>query len=87
MNKPFLLIAGYNYYPEAGTDDWKDCYSTMEEARSKITIIKNHQYYQKGKNKGEIKETTESYQMTIDDEIREYDWYEIVDLRNWTEKS
>lgn len=32
MNKPFLLIAGDNYYPDAGTGDWVECFTTREEA-------------------------------------------------------
>ena len=34
--KPYLLIAGDNYYPSAYTDDWIDCYETKEEAKEKI---------------------------------------------------
>lgn len=32
MKKPYLLIAGDNYYPSSETDDWKGCFETREEA-------------------------------------------------------
>ena len=58
MKKPYLLIAGYNYYPSADTGDWIACYETLEEAN----IVKDDF----ARN-------------------RDYDWYEIVDLREWAE--
>ncbi len=67
MKKPFLLIAGHNYYPGAGTEDWIGCFSTEE---SIMAIIKeNH------------KITYKLYRYTINE--CEYDWYEIVDLNKW----
>ncbi len=36
MKKPFLLIAGDNYYPSAGIDDWVECFAKKEEAMSWI---------------------------------------------------
>jgi hypothetical protein len=57
MNKPFLLIAGFNYYPDFGTEDWKGTYSTYEEAEKALKDI----------------------------EHSNYDWYRIVDLREWTQ--
>ncbi len=35
INKPFLLIAGDFYYPSSGTDDWRGCFETEEEAMKK----------------------------------------------------
>ena len=35
MNKPYLLIAGYQYYPSDGTEDWVACYETVEKAEEK----------------------------------------------------
>jgi hypothetical protein len=32
MNKPYLLIAGDNYYPSAGSGDWIACFETKEAA-------------------------------------------------------
>ena len=32
MKKPYLLLAGWDYYPCGGTTDWKECYSTFTEA-------------------------------------------------------
>lgn len=57
MKKPYLLIAGDNYYPSSDTDDWKGCFETREEALE--------------------------YLETFDKDY--YDWYTIVDLREWTE--
>jgi hypothetical protein len=55
--KPYLLIAGDNFYPEAYTGDWIECYETKEEAIEKWEEISKQKY--------------------------RYDWYEIVDLRDW----
>ena len=57
MNKPFLLIAGYNYYPESGTNDWIGRFETHEEASSQIETIEIEVplTYIKGKNKGKTK--------------------------------
>jgi len=57
MNKPFLLIAGFNHYPLSGTEDWRGTYSTYEEAEEALKDI----------------------------ERDDYDWYEIVDLRELTQ--
>jgi hypothetical protein len=37
--KKFLLIAGYNYYPCAATEDWIGCFSSREEAESQIIVV------------------------------------------------
>ena len=58
MIKPYLLIAGDNYYPSSGTGDWIYSYETEEEAREKWEEISSKSKYR-------------------------YDWYEIVDLRDW----
>ena len=34
--KKFLLIAGDDYYPRAGTDNWIGCFATREEAENAI---------------------------------------------------
>ena len=86
MNKPYLLIAGDRYYPSAYTGDWIGCFSTREEARAQVEVKEHHNYYTKGKNKGEIKSTYTEYVVkggTYGD--RKCDWYEIIDLREWTE--
>jgi hypothetical protein len=57
MKKPYLLIAGYKYYPSCDTGDWKGCFETYEKAKE--------------------------YLEAIDKDY--YDWYEIVDLREWAE--
>ena len=80
--KYYLLIAGEDYYPSHRTGDWIGCFETYEEALSQIEVKKHHQYYTKGKNKGEIKDTYESYVVNGS----ECDWYEIVDLREWIQR-
>ena len=77
---PFLLIAGDGYYPQQGTGDWIKCFATEREAQDAVAKIPIHNYYTKGKQKGEIKNTY--YQYVVGS--RKYDWYEIVDLRKWT---
>lgn len=77
--KYFLLIAGEFYYASTHTGDWIGCFETYNEALNQVEVKKHHQYYTKGKDKGEIKNTYESY---IVNGI-ERDWYEIVDLREW----
>lgn len=69
-------MAGDNHYPEGGTSDWIGCYETMEEAQSKITTIKNVQVI-KGNE-------VVNYYYEIG--TRTCDWYEIEDLRDWTDK-
>ena len=86
MTKPYLLIAGDCYYPSASTGDWIGCFSTHEEAKAQVEVKERHVYYTKGKNKGEIKSTHRDYNVkgwTYGD--RTCDWYEIIDLREWTE--
>ena len=82
MSKPFLLIAGQIYYPKDGTSDWKGCFATEEEAQSKIQRIEKVKLISKGKRKGEVARTEVTF--NIGDE--NYDWYEIVDLRDYTEE-
>jgi hypothetical protein len=83
MSKPYLLIAGDCFYPSADTGDWVGCFSTYEEAKAQVEVKERHDYYTKGKNKGEIKSTHRSY---IVKGGMGCDWYEIVDLREWTER-
>lgn len=82
MKKPYLLIAGENYYPSADTGDWKGCYSTVEEAKEQIEYIDHPEFFTKGKMKGQLKSNNITYK--IGNSV--FDWYEIVDLREWTEK-
>lgn len=51
MNKPFLLIAGHQYYPSGGTKDWQGRFETREEIETQIVKVPHHSYYTKGKNK------------------------------------
>ncbi len=40
--KYYLVIAGYNYYPGAGTDDWIGIFPTLSEAQdAEIKAYKN----------------------------------------------
>jgi len=43
--KTYLLIAGYQYYPDRGTGDWIACYNTEEEANKRIDELKQSYDY------------------------------------------
>jgi len=79
--KRFLLIAGNNYYPEAYTGNWIGCFLTYEEAASKVTLVEHKRIITHGKRKGQEEITGKSHQING----RNYDWWDIVDLREWTE--
>ena len=49
--KHFLLTAGHNYYPKPATEDWIGCFSTRDEALSKVVVIEHKRVVTKGKNK------------------------------------
>ena len=75
MNKPFLLIAGdNNMYPASGAGDWINCFSTYEEAEAHVRERKI-----KGLYGVKIVYDIDNVGRT------KCDWYEIVDLREWTE--
>jgi hypothetical protein len=43
--KPYLLIAGYQYYPDRGTGDWIGCYATEEAAEKRWNeLIQSYDY-------------------------------------------
>ena len=79
--KRFLLIAGDTYYPQGGVDDWIGCFLTYEEAASKVTLVEHKRIITHGKRKGQEEITGKSHQING----RNYDWWDIVDLREWTE--
>lgn len=86
MNKPFLLIAGIDYYPQGGSEDWVGCFSSREEALELVVAVDEHTYFTKGRMKGEIKSTTTTYVIKGGGERgydRSCDWYDIIDLREW----
>ena len=70
MNKPFLLLAGYHYYPEPGTSNWVGCFETEYLAKRAITDLSAPE------------PNTRFMNYVINGE--NYDWFEIVDLRAWT---
>lgn len=78
-SKYFLLIAGHRYYPGGGTEDWIDTFSTEREAYTIVTHKDNTRVITKGKKKGELENTYTSYIINE----REYDWYDVIDLREW----
>ena len=87
MRKPFLLTAGDHYYPSSGTGDWIGCYETEKEALEQVEFKEIHDYYSKGKNKGEIKSTRTTYVVKGGDYgDRKCDWYDVIDLRDWAER-
>lgn len=75
----FLLIAGDCYYPQADTGDWIGCFPTFDAARAQVTNIDHKRTITKGKRKGEEEVTHTSHSING----REYDWFDIVDLREW----
>ena len=79
MNKPYLLIAGDNYYPSADTGDWVGCFSTYEEAKAQVEPRKTNGYTVNVRDWGK----TNGYTVNVRD--WGCDWYEIIDLREWTE--
>lgn len=86
MNRPYLLIAGSNYYPSAYTEDWIGCFETYEEAKQQVKLVKHETLYRSGKNKGKVKSTREDYEVSGGKYPRNCEWYEIVDLREWAEQ-
>jgi hypothetical protein len=74
MKKPFLLIAGYSYYPSSGTGDWIATYETFEDASAAMCMVDSER-------------VGSGYKMSSDksDWPTTYDWIKIVDLREWTE--
>ena len=80
--KKFLLIAGDNYYPQGGTEDWIGCFETYEEAKSQVKIEQVHVYYLRGPRMGEIKETHTKCIING----HEQDWYNIINLQEWMDR-
>lgn len=76
MTKPFLLIAGDNYYPSADTGDWKERFDSYEEAIDSIQEIPVYRKITTGKNKGEDEISYTLYKY----KEGQYDWYCIVNL-------
>lgn len=77
--KDYLLIAGYQYYPEAGTRDWIGCFFSYKEALSQVEPVKHTRTVSKGKRKGEEVLEYTTYKING----KEHDWYKIVDLAEW----
>lgn len=73
MTKPFLLIAGDNYYPGAGTDNWIARFSTKEEAKEQIYENPKDPNHYTGLGKF----------MIVGNNCNSFDWYEIVNLETW----
>lgn len=73
--KHYLLIAGNQYYPFAGTGDWIACFDTYEEAKKEVRGAIVPKYH--NKKSGDEMVQKHSIRGT------NYDWYEIVDLRDW----
>lgn len=85
MKKPWLLIAGDAYSPGTGSSDWIDCYETFELAKGRVY----HEpiplkVFERGPRKGQVKpDQIQRYKYWIGN--CPYDWFEIIDLRDWTE--
>jgi hypothetical protein len=78
--KRYLLTAGYQYYPQSGDNDWVGMFDTAEEAERLIQRETVHEYFSRGPRKGQVK----SYKEVLKILDREIDWYEIIDLQNWS---
>lgn len=81
--KPFLLMAGDNYYPSGGSQDWIGCYETLEEAQAQVSRIEENQVVTIGKSKGQINVI---WHYEIVGKTGKFDWYEVEDLRSWINK-
>ena len=82
--KPYLLIAGQQYYPDRADGDWIGCFESREEAESAVRTEKQTSLFLRGPLKGQVKEEWEEYRVkhpSYGD--HRVDWYEIVDLRDW----
>lgn len=85
MTKPYLLIAWRCYYPGGGTDDWVCCFKTREEAEADVEELAEDTFFLRGPRKGQLKERRRcGYR--IKSWGRDVDGYEIVDLREWSER-
>ncbi len=82
MTKRFLLMAGDNHYPSAGTGDWIAVFASYEEAWAQVERIEVKRIITKGKRKGETEVVSTGWK--IGETI--YDWITIIDLRRWTER-
>ena len=60
-------MAGYNYYPEYGVEDWIKTYHTRQSAEKDVQMI----------------DAGSGSQYTISGFECTYDWYEVIDLRDW----
>lgn len=76
MDKPYLLIAGEAYYPEAGTGDWIGFFETYEQAKSCVEIVEVEVPFRAGPRRGQVKEIRTI--LKVNGVKR--DWYEIVDV-------
>lgn len=70
MKKPFLLLAGHMEAPESSTEEWIRCYETEQDAEDAVTKV--HKYDQ------------DLYEVE-GQEGQQYDWFDIIDLRLWTD--
>lgn len=70
IEKPFLVIMGDDYYPCKETKDWKVTFSTLTEAQNAVRIVESL-----------ATPRYKHYEFTGDS--WHYDWYQIVDLRDW----
>ena len=70
MLKPYLLIAGFDYYPGHSTSDWVACFASEEEAE---------EYVKANRSMNEYPYTAD---MTNPNRFS-CDWHVVVDLRDW----
>lgn len=62
-------MAGDNYYPEGGTENWIKTFESEKDAELAVSSI-----------------PSTGCKTVYEIEGREYDWYEIINLKDWIER-
>lgn len=72
MMKYFLLVAGEQYYPDRGAGDWIECFESYEDAQMNVLKLED--------------DSRHNYIINTPEGSRKYDWYEIINLKDWVGK-
>lgn len=81
--KYYLLIAGIGYYPDLGTGDWVDTFSSEEEAKKALRYTESGEVYTRGYKKGQ---KIRQWEYLKNGNWHKCDWHEIVNLQDWINK-
>ena len=71
------MTAGEQYYPSSGTDDWIGCFETYDEVINEVFSVVVPKFHSKKFGGGMVTK----YRI----KGKDYDWYDVVDLRDWAE--